>query len=343
MKQLIERRNIIRTEETVPLDDRAPSSPPGQALFSTPENGHRCCPEDEAWDPNGRCFGVARSAVAGVMATELVKVLKPRCRREELRNWRLTFNGDSDRRREGGSSCSRGGGHAGEEREDKTARQSQNMIRYGRSSLVDQHQICEGNGASLRPVITIPDPPSMVLSTSFDPFSGDSLRAIPAGFTEWGVEEIRPSLLEPRDNPRRGTVDTENPFSLRVLLRTVFTRFGVDVKAVAAAGLGSECRKGAGGGCPEGGGARGQKILWAEWEKDGATDTGQDQERSIVSKVWRREGTSAISHSVYVGGEKRECIANECRGAFHNDDALDLPACVAYDLCGGPGMQGPTW
>lgn len=307
VKQLIERRNIIRTEATVPPDGRAPSPGPRHAPFSTPENGHRHCHVDEAWDPNGRCFGVARSAVAGVMAAELVKVLKPRCRREELRNWRLDVNGDSGRRREAGSSrCDRGGGHATVAREDKTPRQPQESSHCGRSSLIDQ-QTCRRNGAPVRPVVTTPDPPSMVLSTSFDPFSGDSLRAIPAGFTEWGVEEIRPSILKHRDNPRRGKIDTENPFSLRALLRTIFARFGVDVKAVAAAAPGSECRVGAGGGCRERGGGWGGKILWAEWEKADATNTGQDEGRSLVSKVWVRVGTNAINDRDKVGWKGVYC------------------------------------
>lgn len=292
LKQIIERRNIIHAETATPLDDRAPSPRPRQAPFSTPESGQGHCPVDEAWDPNGRCFGVARSAAAGVMAAELVKALKPRCRRQEFRNWRLKeVNRDSGRRRsKDGSTCGLGGGYTDDQGERNTFPQPQDTSLSGRSSQIDKHETYMGSGAAVRPVITNPDPPSMVLSTSFDPFTGDSLRAVPAGFTEWGVEEIRPSLLEPRDNPKRGKVDVENPFSLRVLVRTIFTRFGVDVKAVAAAAPGSECRVGAGGVCREQGGGGGQKILWAEWEKSDPTSKGQDG-RSLVSKVGKREGT----------------------------------------------------
>lgn len=291
MKQLIERRNVIRTEATVPTDNRSPSPRPRQAPFSTPENGHRYCPIDEIWDPNGRCFSMARSAVAGVMVAELVKVLKPRCHREELRNWRLTVNGGGNRRKEDGSRYGRGGGYLDEERKENPSRQLQDTTHVRQLSPIDQKNYM----ATIRPVVTTPDPPSMVLSTSFDPFSGDSLRAIPAGFTEWGVEEIRPSLLAPRDDPRRGKVDIDNPFSLRVLVRTIFARFGVDAKAVAAAAPGSECRVRARGGYDEWGEACERKFLWAEWEKVDATNAGQDEERSLFSKVWKRKKANGNS------------------------------------------------
>lgn len=293
MKEIIERRNVIRTETATPPDDRAPSPRPRQAPFSTPERGHRHCPVDAAWDPNGHCFGVTRSAAAGVMAAELVKALNPRCHRQDFRNWRLKVNRDSGRRSsKDGSTRGRGGGYTDGQGERHSSLQLQDTTLSERPSHVDEQQTYMGSGVTVLPVVTTPDPPSMVLSTSFDPFTGGSLRAIPAGFTEWGVEEIRPSLLEPRDSPRRGKIDTENPFSLRVLVRTVFTRFGVDVKAIAAAAPGSECRVGAGGIVHEQGGGCGRKILWAQWEKSDPTNRGKDGQ-SLVSKVGKREGTHA--------------------------------------------------
>lgn len=77
-------------------------------------------------------------------------------------------------------------------------------------------------------------------------------------------------------------------FSLRSLAQIVLARFGVDIKSVAAAEPGSECRAGG----REGGGwtaaaSGGVKLLWAEWEKveggDGEQTIGRG--RVAVPKV----------------------------------------------------------
>lgn len=279
VKELIELRSTVNAARCT-----TPSSP--RASSSAANNDHR---EDdnlyETWDPNGNCFGASRCAVAGVMVAELVKVLKPRCRREELRNWRLAV----DSGEESGSSMIGGSGSAEGLGEGAASRNVQ--------------QAWKGTLGTIRPVVTTPDPPRMVLSTSFDPFSGDSLRAIPEGFTEWGVEEIRPSSFNKTYTPRRRTADVTDPFSLRGLFAIVFARFGVDTKSVATAVPGSECRVGAEG-CRERTGGCGGKILWAEWEKVGGTRARQDAEhgRSLVSKVRSRGirpmyGRSNISRS----------------------------------------------
>lgn len=281
VKELIERRTTIPSEETRPPDgELSPRRAPHACLPNTKKgDGHG--PLGDGWDSNGLSFGVARSAVAGVMVAELVKVLKPRCRREELRNWRLAVNSGSGRCDEGESSgCEGSGSGKGQGKE---------------RALPFAEKASEDNPTTVHPIATTPDPPRLVLSTPFDPFSGDSLRAIPEGFTEWGVEEIRPSTIAATENPRRGTAAVDDPFSLRVLVRTVFSRFGVDAKAVAAAGPGSECRVGAGG-CRERGGDCSGKILWAEWEKVAGNQSQHEEgwSRSVVSKVRTRatEGKS---------------------------------------------------
>lgn len=267
VKELIERRSATN------IDGSATPSPSG-ASFPAITNGRRDGRLDENWDPNGRSFGVSRCAVAGVIVAELVKALKPRCRREELRNWRLELDIIGDRRKEGGSSGSHGSGSAEGCGEGATSPNAQ--------------RIWKGIG-TIRPVVTTPEPPRMVLSMPFDPFSGDSLRAIPEGFTEWGVEEIRPSVFSQTYVPRRGKADMKDPFSLRALLIIVFARFGVNAKTVATAAPGSECRVGAAG-CREREGGCGGKILWAEWEKVAGTSARQDAEQgqTVVSKVRTR-------------------------------------------------------
>lgn len=276
VKELIERRTSSSAEAMPSPDGRA-----RRASCSTPGS---CCRDEnggEAWDTKGRCFGVARSAVAGVMVAELAKVLKPRCRRDELRNWTLRV--DTGRHCSNGGGRQRrwrSGGHDDKTKEGDKPRPTPESV----SGLVGQPA---GKVAStpIRPVVTSPDPPLMVLSTSFDPFSGDSLRAIPEGFTEWGVEEIRPSM-EIVSSPRLRNVDVGNLFSLRTLISLVFARFGVDAKSVAAAAPGSECRVGSEG-CQERGGASGGNILWAEWEKAEGNHSRQDgrRTRGVVCKV----------------------------------------------------------
>lgn len=260
---MIKRRSAANT-------DGSPAPTPSHASVPADKDGRRDGYSEEHWDPNGHSFGASRCSVAGVMVAELVKVLKPRCRREELRNWRVELDSSSDCRKGGGSSRSDGSGRADGRGEGET---SQNA-----------HLTWKDVG-SIRPVAVTPDAPRMVLSTSFDPFSGDSLRAIPEGFTEWGVEEIRPSLFSRTYVPRRGKADIKDPFSLRTLIIIVFARFGVNAKAVATAAPGSECRMGAVG-CRERGRGYGS-ILWAEWEKVAGTNTRQDGEhgQSVVSKV----------------------------------------------------------
>lgn len=268
MKELIERRSTAN-----PGGSATPS--PSHASGLATNNGRRDGGLDENWDPNGPPFGVARCVVAGVLAAELVKVLKPRCRREELRNWRLGNDSGSDCRREGASWRGDGSGSA-EGRGEGAA--SPKTHKTGK------------NISTFRPVATTPDPPRMVLSTSFDPFSGDSLRAIPEGFTEWGVEEIRPSSFSRTYVPRRGKADMKDPFSLRALLTIVFARFGVNAKSIATAAPGSECRVGAAG-CRERGGGCGGNLLWAEWEKvAGTSNARQDAEhgQSVAVKVRKR-------------------------------------------------------
>lgn len=267
VNELIERRSIANA------DGFATPSPP-HVSFSATKHGHRDGILDEAWDPNGRSFGVSRCAVAGVMIAELVKVLKPGCRREQLRNWRLEIGSSSHCYKEGGSLRSDVSGSTEGRGEGATSPNFQTNWK---------------DKGTIRQVATTPDPPRMVLSTSFDPFSGDSLRAIPEGFTEWGVEEIRPSLFNRTYVPRRGKADIKDPFSLRALLTIVFARFGVDAKAVSTAAPGSECLVGAGG-CRERGGACGEHLLWAEWEKVAGTYARQDAEKgvSVASKVWKR-------------------------------------------------------
>lgn len=262
VKELIERRSVASTDGSV-----TPAS------FSAIENGHRDGNFDETWDPDGRSFGGARGAVAGVMIAELVKVLKPPCRREELRNWRLEIDRSGDCSNEGGSSRRANSGGTEGRGEGVTSR--------------DAQQTWKGY---IRPVATTPDLPRMVLSTSFDQLSGDSLRAVPEGFTEWGVEEIRPSLFNGTYVPRRGKADIRDPFSLRALLIIVLARFGVDAKAVTTATPGSECRVEAGGCRERGGGGGGSILLWAEWEKVDGTCARQDieQGRSMISKVRNR-------------------------------------------------------
>lgn len=262
VEELIERRSIANTGGS------ATPSPSLSATTKSKCDDHR----DESWDPNGRSFGVSRCAVAGVMVAELVKVLKPRCRRQELRNWRLMMDNSSDCGKEGGSSRSGRGEGRGQGATSPNAQQTWK------------------GGGTVRPVATTPDTPRMVLSTFFDPFSGDSLRAIPEGFTEWGVEEIRPSVFSRTYIPRRGRAHIKDPFSLRALLTIVLARFGVDAKAVVTAAPGSECRAGAGG-CRERVGAGSGKVLWTEWEKVAGTCSRQDadQGRTAVSKVRKRE------------------------------------------------------
>ncbi|CAM9422327.1 unnamed protein product [Ectocarpus sp. 12 AP-2014] len=312
VKEMIERRTSSSVEAVPSRDGRArPTS------SSTPGN---CCRDEsggEAWDPNDRCFGVARSAVAGVMVAELAKVLKPRCRRDELRNW--TLKADSSCHCGNGGSPSKrwhSGGHDGKTKAGDKPRPAPESV----SALVGQ-QAGKGRSTHIRPVVTSPDPPLMVLSTSFDPFSGDSLRAIPEGFTEWGVEEIRPSM-EIISTPRVPNVDVGNPFSLRTLISLVFARFGVDAKSVAAAAPGSECRVGCGG-CQELGGAFGGNILWAEWEKDEGNDNRQDGRRTggVVCKMdhnvlslWQKRVLSSSTHGE---AERRtSCEGKEPRFLF---------------------------
>lgn len=274
VQQLIKRRKTIR--------GRAP-----HAFLPIPEKSTEDSGVDESWDPSGRSFSVARSAVAGAAVAELVKVLKPRCRREELQNWRLEPAGGSSVRSTKGSSSKHDGGngsHDSERTGNSFLLPSRGACR-GPSSPVDQRHT-KGNATAIRPVATIPDPPRTVSSTPFDPFTGDSVRAIPEGFTEWGVEDIRPSSFAKPETPRPGTTSIDDPFSLRSLVRTIFTRFGVDVKRVAVAAPGSECRMGAGRHF-ERGDAGGDKVLWAEWEKVEGSGTRQDasRRRSVVSKV----------------------------------------------------------
>ena len=274
VKELIERRTTTRSEEQRrPPGGQVPTGPLApHASLSAIENGCGHGRFDGAWEPNGLSFGVVRSAVAGVVVAELVKVLKPRCRREELRNWRLAIDKRGPRCDEGGSwGCKYIGSGNG----------------YGEDGASPAAQeISEDDISTIQPIVTTPDPPRLVLSTSFNPFSGGSLRAIPEGFTEWGVEEIKPSTITAADNPRRGPAVIDDPFSLRVLVKTVFARFGADAKAVAAAGPGSECRMGAGG-CRERGGDCSGKVLWAEWEKAAGDQTRRDEGRSrpLLSKV----------------------------------------------------------
>ncbi|CAB1111090.1 unnamed protein product [Ectocarpus sp. CCAP 1310/34] len=294
VKDMIERRTSSSVEAMPSRDGRARRAP-----CSTPGN---CCRDEsrgEAWAPKDRCFGVARSAVAGVMVAELAKVLKPRCRRDELRNWTLKADSSCHCGNGGIPSKSwRSGAHDDKTKEGEKLRPAPESV----SASVDQQAGTAGS-THVRSVVTSPDPPLMVLSTSFDPFSGNSLRAIPEGFTEWGVEEIRPSI-EIISTPRLPNVDVGNPFSLRTLISLVFARFGVDAKSVAAAAPGSECRVGSGG-CQDLGGASGGKILWAEWEKAGGNDSRQDGRRTggVVCKMdhnvlslWQQRVLSSSTH-----------------------------------------------
>ncbi|CAN0255593.1 unnamed protein product [Ectocarpus sp. 4 AP-2014] len=310
--RMIERRTSSSVEAVASRDGRA-----RRASCSTPEN---CCRDEsggEAWDAKDRCFGVARSAVAGVMVAELAKVLKPRYRRDELRNW--TLKADSSCHCGNGGSPSkswRSGDHDDKTKEVGKPRPAPESV----YALVAQ-QAGKGGSTHIRPVVTSPDPPVMVLSTSFDPFSGDSLRAIPEGFTEWGIEEIRPSM-EIISTPRLPNVDVGNPFSLRTLISLVFARFGVDAKSVAAAAPGSECRVRSGG-CQELGGAFGGNILWAEWEKAEGNDSRQDGRRTggVVGKMdhnvlslWQQRVLSSSTHGE--AGRRTFCEGKEPRFLF---------------------------
>lgn len=275
VKELIERRTTPPGEETRPPDGETSSCRAPHAGLVTTEKSDGHVSLGGGWDSNGLSYSVARSAVAGVIVAELVKVLKPRCCREELRNWRLEVNSGSgwcDERDFSG--CGGSGGGKGHSK---------------KGAVLFAERPSAGYPATVQPIVTTPDPPRLVLSMSFNPFSGGSLRAIPEGFTEWGAEEIRPSTIAAAENPRWGTATVDDPFSLRVLLRTVFSRFGVDAKAVAAAGPGSECRVGAGG-CRERGGDCSGKILWAEWERVAGNQSHHEEgwRRNVISKVRAR-------------------------------------------------------
>lgn len=285
VQQLIKRRKTTRTEATLPPDDRVAQPPhicPVRKKRQEDDDG------DKTWDPRGHSFSVARSAVAGAAVAELVKVLKPRCRREELQNWRFEVGGGSSSShstRSGSSKYDEGkGGHEIARKGNETRRKSRGPC-HRRSLLVDQ-SLCRGNMTTIRPIATTPDPPRTVLSIPFDSFTGDSLRAIPEGFTEWGVEDIRPSSMDQPETWRSGNGSIDSPFSLRALAKMIFARFGVDVKSVAIAASGSECRIGAGR-CFERGDARNEQVLWAEWEKAEGDGAHQDsgRRRNVVSKV----------------------------------------------------------
>lgn len=278
VKELVERRSTAIPNGPATLR-------PSHASGLVANNGRRDGCIDENWDPRGRPHGVSRCAVAGVLVAELVKVLKPQCRLEQLRNWRLGHDDNSSWKSDGGSSAD----GRGESAASPNANQSWN------------------NMGTIRPVATSPDPPRMVLSMSFDPFSGGSLRAVPEGFTEWGVEEIRPSSFSQTCIPRRGKADIKDPFSLRALLTIVFARFGVNAKAIATAAPGSECRVGAAGRRERGGGCGGN-ILWAEWEKVAGTNARRDAEKGqIVSGKVRRRARESVFR-IKVGSRRDDTL-----------------------------------
>ncbi|CAM9875727.1 unnamed protein product [Ectocarpus fasciculatus] len=328
VKELIERRTSSSAKAMPSLDGRA-----RHASCSTPRNCGRDGSGGEAWDPKGCCFGVARSAVAGVMVAELAKVLKPRCGRDDLRNWTLKV--DSGCHFSSGGGPSRSSRSGDDDDKTKEGGKPHPTTPESNCGLVVGQQAGKSGNSSIRPVVSLPDPPLMVLSTSFDPFSGDSLRAIPEGFTEWGVEEIRPSV-EVVSSPRLPHADVGNRFSLRTLISLVSARFGVDAKSVAAAAPGSECRVGAGG-CQARGGASGGNILWAEWEKkDERNDRRQDGRRTgrtvckmdqNVLSLWQQRVLSSSTHGearrrVLCEGKEPRFLFLDVRGVMGEENAV---------------------
>lgn len=225
----------------------------GDAEHASPPKFAALSGENSWWNPRSPDFGVARSAVAGLVVAELVKLLGGAPCRTDLRNWVL------------------GSGH----------------ITHSTTSAVDDVD------TNFLPAWSAPDPPRAALSREFDPSYGDSVRAVPQGFTEWGVEEIVPfkdlSMIESSSsttttkssscNRRSGTGIEQrhrqnaasDSCTLRALASIVFARFGVEIKSVSAAEPGSECRGvgGLGGGAAVGWGITTMgRLLWGEWERD---------------------------------------------------------------------------
>ncbi|CAM9610637.1 unnamed protein product, partial [Discosporangium mesarthrocarpum] len=188
------------------------------------------------WEPEGCNWGRGRGAVAGLMVSELLKLLlwgpsSPQEGVPELRNWWL---------------CPSGGGNDG-----------------------------TGVGGSCGvPWPTPPDPPRPFFSRAFDPLSGGQLRAVPDGFTEWGLEEIKPGA----GRSLAGVAPTPPSPSLATLVRVVAARFGVKVTSVYTASPGSECRVGRAGALQGQGLWHHQEtgLLWAEWEREMETASSND-------------------------------------------------------------------
>lgn len=71
--------------------------------------------------------------------------------------------------------------------------------------------------------------------------------------------------------------------TLRALARILLARFGVEVKSVAAAAPGSECRASGHAAGAWGRGVSGEPhLLWAEWEKETRTSR---RGRQVIPKV----------------------------------------------------------
>lgn len=272
VKELVERRTTRNNNKTTSQGDAGAASKTQHASVSCTRVGKAA---GDSWRQSGRNFGLVRSTVAGLITAEIVKVLRPRCPRSDLRNWRVLGGDQIDAAVSSGRSAS--GGGEDEDQGIKPTRQNS-----GGPPRRD-HQKTLG----VVQVGTIPDPPHVVLSTPFDPFSGEGIRVVPEGFTEWGIEEIHP-LSDGKSDMGRSTVGRREEvdlLSLRALVGIIFARFGVEISSVSTASPSSECRAGGMGG-EEWGASDGSKLLWAEWEKDGRESLeGSRRPRAAIPKV----------------------------------------------------------
>lgn len=320
MKELIDRRTTRSRKR------------PDDSVESRPGGGVCDVPEEPRGQQDRQDLSTARATIAGLITAELVKLLRPGCTRTDLRNWKLAGDcqGESHRIEKGDGEVAIGALLG--ETPPHRINPPHETLGLGRN----------GAAGCVR-VGKIPDPPRVNYSTAFDPFYGDRVRAVPEGFTEWGVEEIRPAKDFPTTTTsnssgirfHRATPAGSNnaaavdPFSLRYLAQIVFARFGVDIKSVAAAAPGSECRA---GGRERGGwtaaASGGAKLLWAEWEKvEGGDD---EQTRGIRGRVTIPK-VGSIELVVVVGTTLCDDISC-CRGKIKHVKVLHIMYDTGYEF-----------